>query len=91
MSNLAYKLLVVTLGKLFPYVGSLQRPSMLSLCTITAGVEFKGLHVPFRRERWLKNLPFTVEESLLRNWKTPSKNFHPQKHRKRHGLVLKIN
>jgi hypothetical protein len=67
------------------------RPAILSLCTTTVGVEFKGLHVPFTHERWLKNLPFTVEESVLHNWKTLSKHLHSQKHRKRHGLVLGIN
>jgi hypothetical protein len=72
-------------------VGSVHRPAILSLCTITAWVKFKGLHVPFTHERWLKNLPFTVEESVLHNWKTLAKNFYSQKHRKRHGLVLEIN
>jgi len=61
---------MVTLGKLFSYVGSVHRLAILSLCTITVGVEFKGLHVPFTHERWLENLPFTVEESVLHNWKT---------------------
>jgi len=70
MSNLAYKLLMVTLGKLFSYVGSVYKPAILSLCTITVGFEFKGLHVPFTYERLLVNLPFTVEESVLHNWKT---------------------